>query len=471
TALLPPNFSIGPGQKQNVQLQLASDADAPDNAIVVFTLTSAEGASATFTGNVTLLPAVPIVSVVDPNNGYVEVSLDRGGLVSRQVTIVNTGLKALKGVSIIPPTNVNWMVVNLPASADGTIPLPDLPVGGSNSFTVVFTPPANTPLGFAQDKLTIQGTNAQAGFDVNLYAHITSSQVGAVQFYVDDILGLDVPNATVRLRNTALQVELPPVQTDINGLVTVTNLQEGDWSWQVSAPGYSGSVGTVTVVPDQTVQTHARLNKSLVTVNFTVTPVPFSDTYDISIEQTFETHVPVPVLVLTPTLQQFSNIKPGFQATFIVTAKNEGLVEMQNVRIYGEQAQAGTLTPLIQYIPELLPQQSVDIPFTVTYTGTNTTVQQGFGNTLAGCASLGATGLADALPGFLNGLLALNAQVNADGHCPVDRTLIGIAGGLGVIGTVIAPVAAAAGLLSAAALVGGGVGAIAALYGASVLGC
>jgi hypothetical protein len=149
----------------------------------------------TFTADITLLEAVPVVAVVQPEVGYVEVSLNRGALLSRQVTVKNSGLKDLKGVFIVPPTNVAWMVLNLPQSPDGTIPLPDLPVGQSNSFTVVFTPPTNAPLGSVQDRVTIKGTNAAGTFNVNLYARVTSANHGAVQFYVDDILGLDVPNA------------------------------------------------------------------------------------------------------------------------------------------------------------------------------------------------------------------------------------------------------------------------------------
>jgi hypothetical protein len=421
TNLSAANFALAAGQKQTITLQLDADADAPDNAVGVFTLTSAEGASAMFTANVTLLPAVPIVTVVEPNIGYVEVSLDRGTLLSRQVSIVNSGLKDLKGVSIIPPTNVTWMIVNLPVAPDGTIPLPDLPVGTTNSFTVVFTPPTNADLGFAQDKLTILGTNAQAGFDVDLYALVTSSQVGAIQFYVDDILGQDVPNATIRLRNTALQVELPPATTDINGLVTVTNLQEGDWSWQVGASGYSGNVGVTTVIPDQTVQTHSRLNKSLVTVTFTVTPVPYTDKYDITIEQTFETHVPIPVLVMTPAYQAFTDVKPGFQATFIATAMNEGLVQMTDLSISGQQTGSASLTPLITYVPLLGAQQSIDIPFVVTYSGTNAPGQQGLGDAIAGCIGFGNIGtIAD----FIAGMAAF-AQAYA--QCPKDLTLITIA--------------------------------------------
>jgi hypothetical protein len=421
------NFNVGAGQRQNITLQLAADANAPSNATTVFTLQSAEGASANFVGYVTFTPAVPVLAVTDPDMGYVDVSLNRGTLLSRQVTVMNRGLKDLQGVTIQPPTNVTWMSLNLAVSSNGLIMLPDIPVGGSNTFTVVFAPPTNTALGYFQDKMTIAGTNASLTFDVNLYARVTSVNKGAVQFYVDDILGLDVPNANIRLRNLDLQVELPAVQTDINGLVTVTNLQEGNWSWQVGAAGHSGNVGVVTVVADQTVNVSTRLNKSVVTVNFTVVPVPYTDRYEIQLEQTFETHVPLPVLVMTPSFKQFDNVTPGFQATYIVTVKNEGLIQMENLRITGQTTAASSYTPLITYVPVLLPQQTIEVPFAVTYQGTNGVAQQD-GNPLLDClpdpSSIGSD-----IPAFIDGLRAI---ANAEGRCIKDNTLLAIAGGVAI---------------------------------------
>ena len=55
------------------------------------------------------------------------------------------------------------------------------------------------------------------------------------------------------------------------------------------------------------------LFRSLVTVTFNVVPVPFTDRYEIVVEQTFETHVPIPVLVVDPPWQQFYNVEPGFE--------------------------------------------------------------------------------------------------------------------------------------------------------------
>ncbi|HVK58521.1 MAG TPA: polymorphic toxin-type HINT domain-containing protein, partial [Candidatus Kapabacteria bacterium] len=234
---------------------------------------------------------------------------------------------------------------------------------------------------------------------------------GAVQFFVDNILGDPVPNASVRMRSGLLQMELPVALTDSAGLVTISDIPEGDWNWQVLAPGHSGTVGTVKVTPAQTVQVHTRLSKSLVTINFTVVPVPYTDKYEIKLEQTFETHVPAPVLVVDPAFKDFKNVTPGFEANFIVNVKNHGLIAMEDVIIKGSQVSGGVLTPLIEYFPRLLPQETVEVPFVFTY-NTPGASQQGqrrqlSGDDIAGClvGAMPFGSLAD--PAFFQGLAAI----------------------------------------------------------------
>ena len=454
---------VAPNGRQTVGLQLSAAINAPNTVMVVFTFTAAGGATATFTGITTLLPAVPALTVVSPVNGYLEVSVNRGGQLSGQVTVQNTGLRALQGVTLTPPTNLTWMQVNLPVSADGLIHLPDLAVGASNTFTVVFSPPANTALAFDQDSLTIQGTNFAAVFPVNLYALVTSDLYGGVQFFVDDILGQPVPNAAVVLHNNVLFNQPATVYTDTNGMVTVTNLQEGAWNWQVSASGCSGSGGTVNVAGGQTAYQHTRLSRSLVTVTFNVVPVPFTDQYTIQVEQTFQTHVQAPVLVLDPPAVNFHNVSPGFAADFTVNAQNYGLIKMTDVVISGQQVNGLQLTPLITYIPVLLPLQTVAIPFTLTYNpagpgaspGGGLASRQGTGDDVAGCFSGSSFLSADALLGIA-ALLKGASECYTDAQLQQAVALLGAtvgvalaAGAVGAIGGEIAGQAAIEFLASA----------------------
>lgn len=450
TNLAGPGFTVGPGKRQTVNLRLTAAFNAPDLAECVFTFTSAEGAMATFTGSLSLLPAIPVLNVTIPAAGYLEVSLNRGDQKRGQITVMNSGLKSLQGITVQPPTNINWMVVNLPVSSDGMMHLPDLEVGQSNSFSVVFTPPGTTPLNYYQDTLTINGTNAVSGFTMNVYALVTSDLTGGVQFEVDDILGQQVPHALIHLRNRLLQAELPAFFTDTNGFVTVTNLQEGAWDWQVTAPGCSVNAGAVMVVADQTVYQHTRLARSLVTVNFNVVPVPFTDKYDIKIEQTFETHVPAGVLVVDPPFVDLKTVPSTFDTNFIVHVQNFGLIQMNDVVINGSQANGAAYTPLITYIPVLFPMQTVDVPFNFSYQqpgagGTNSgghmSIRQDsisymdLTNNLVGCVS----GAAPVFGNFIDPslFLSLAAILNAEERCFKDDRVQAVTASALIIGAVL----------------------------------
>jgi hypothetical protein len=362
-----PGFHLNPYQARDVAFRAIADLDAPDDAIARVSLVSAEGASAVFEGVMALRPAVPVLSFVRPAVGYVDLSVNRGDLNSTRVTLENRGLRAMEGVRILPPAGLGWMDLNLPRNGAGEIVLPDVPVGGSLSFDVVYAPPAGTPLGLYSDFLLIRGSNLQSDFRVNLFAQVTSSQVGSLKFYVDNIFAEPVPNARVRLRNPNLREDLGPFTTDSNGEVIIDNLQEGPWSYQITASGHTSASGTADVMPGQvTLATH-RLSKSLVTVEFSVTPKPFTDRYEITIEQTFETRVPFPVLIMDPPSFTFRDLPEVASGTVMVNVTNKGLASLWDCFIRGEFTSWGSFIPLIRYIPELQPGQTVEVPFRWTY--------------------------------------------------------------------------------------------------------
>lgn len=357
----------GPGDiassgRVNANMRLVATADAPDQAHIEVNYTTAEGASVKFLGDVELLPAVPILSMTEPRQGFVDVTVNRGQIVSRQITVKNLGTRALLDVELVPPQIIPWMQLNLPTNAEGNIELPDLEVGASTTFTVAFVPPEGTPLGYVQDKVKIRGSNAMAGFEFNLFALVSSTATGNASFHVGNFLGQDVPSASVRMKNTITGSEIGPFTTNAAGETAFNGLTEGTWAWQVIASGHSTAAGTVDIVPDQTVPVEVELTRSLVTVTFQVKPVPFTDRYEIVIEQTFLTFVPAPVLVMTPPQYDFGNITPGFETTVIYELKNHGLIKTFDVTVSGTVGGIFTLEPLIDFIPELLPQQVVQIP-------------------------------------------------------------------------------------------------------------
>ncbi|GAA5482918.1 hypothetical protein Hsar01_02144 [Haloferula sargassicola] len=386
--LTPGPINLEPFGSTTIDIRATADIDAPDSAISEIYMTSAENASATFEAHLSLKPAIPALSFVSPAVGYVDMSVNKGEIVSREVVLTNDGLRPLEGVEVIPPANLPWMDVNLPRDSQDRILLPDIPVGGTLRFTVVYAPPQDTALGLYDDFMLIRGSNLQSDFQVNLFAQVTSAERGGVMFYVDNIFAEAVPNAKIRLRNPNLRQEIGPFYTDSLGEVTIPDLQEGSWSYQISASGHTTTTGVFDITPGQTELVDVRLSKSLVTVEFSVTPKPFTDRYEITIEQTFETRVPVPVLIMDPPATQLYNIQDYAEGTIMINVKNEGLASLFEVVIQGQTAPYGSFIPMISYIPELHAQESIQVPFKYTFDLRNRNGGSGASPSGYGCPGL-----------------------------------------------------------------------------------
>jgi hypothetical protein len=106
-----------------------------------------------------------------------------------------------------------------------------------------------------------------------------------------------------------------------------------------------------------------------------------------------------------------------------VKVKNHGLIGMENVIIKGSQVSGGVLTPLIEYFPELLPQETVEVPFVFTYNTPGNTPQnqrrQISGDDIAQClvGAMPFGSLAD--PAFFQGLAAI---FSGTFYCITDLT-------------------------------------------------
>jgi hypothetical protein len=368
-AVFPPGFEIGPRETERVELQLSADAEAPDSANVEYTLISSEGASTVFYGTVSLVPAVPVLTMVDPAVGYVEVSLDSGTLVTIPVTVKNEGLIDLLDAEMTLPQNLPWITTNLPQTSSGTVSLGTIGVGASRTFDVVIAPPDVTPFGDHNDAFVITGSNSVQQFDVNVYALVTSQLKGSVLFTVYNNLGQRVEGATVRIFNNVVHEQIISPETDVNGEVVIYGLDMGQWTYQITAPGHRSVNGVVDIVADQTVLVEEELDRVLVTVTFNVEPVPFTDRYEIKIEQTFETHVPAPVLVVDPPYVQFENVVPGFEAHILVAVQNFGLKALDDVTFQITDTGFARLEPLITYLPRLNAMETIEVPYHLTYRG------------------------------------------------------------------------------------------------------
>ncbi len=400
--IVPEGFMVEPGQTRKITLQLSADQDAPDDAGVVYTLVSSQGATAAMTGEVTLVEAVPVLNITSPSIGYVETSLDRGTIETVSVTIKNNGLADLENAVMTLPESLSWITTNLARDESGKVALGDIKVGEERTFDVVLAPPEDTNFGDHSDKFVIEADNSEQQVNVTVYALITSDLSGTAQFTVVNNIGQYVDGATVRIFNNTIHKQIVSQETDTGGQVVVYGLDIGAWTYQVTAPGHSSTSGVVDIAAGQIVDVQSELNKSLVTVTFNVEPVPFTDRYEIKIEQAFEAHVPYPILKFDTPYIDFGVIEPGFTTTVITTLSNIGLKALDDVNITVFDDGVSRMEPLVTYLPRLDAMGSVEVPVRFTYRGENAGQP---GGAVSDCAST----VFDPTD-FLKGLAAIGAS-------------------------------------------------------------
>ena len=138
--------------------------------------------------------------------------------------------------------------------------------------------------------------------------------------------------------------------------------------FNISAPGHVPTSGSFIIEPGMTKVVPMALQVDMVDVEFSVTPVPLEDRYEITVTQTFETNVPAPVLIVEPPKIDLPSLMPGevFNGEFKVT--NYGLVAVFDVELeFPTSIGDYDIEVLREAVPDKLgAMQSVTIPYKIT---------------------------------------------------------------------------------------------------------
>lgn len=175
------------------------------------------------------------------------------------------------------------------------------------------------------DRLVIYSDN-HIPYTYNMQITVTSSAVGSVQFSVMDELLKKVGSARITLQHQTLPELYYTLTTTGDGTVSITDIPEGRYSYNVSAQGHKPFSSSLVVTPGIWTSIPVAMEATLVSVEFSVTPVILEDRYQITISQTYETNVPTPVIVTEPPGISLPNLQPGevFNGEFKIT--NYGLI-------------------------------------------------------------------------------------------------------------------------------------------------
>ena len=335
-----PGAPVNIGPKQNLALtaSVSGDNSAPASGRI-FLAVLADGASqplAILPVDVTLTEATPALFAT-PN--YVEAGLSQGQSVIESVVLENKGFVAMTGVNVAlvnPDGSAAAAWVSLASTANlGTIG-----IGERRSVDLNIAPTAAVAEGIHEFRLRVAGDNLTAE-DVNVFVSVTQSGQGSVLFKAADIYtatrdkqGNLIPGlagAHLTLQNEAVASQTYETATDAFGEAFFQNLPAGSYRYRASAPNHQEAAGRFVIKPGLTVNQSVFLEYTLISVEWSVREVTIEDRYEITLNATFETDVPAPVVVIQPTSINLPKMAAGevFQGELVVT--NYGLVRADDV--------------------------------------------------------------------------------------------------------------------------------------------
>ena len=372
-AQLPAPVTLTAQQTNNLPVVFTADNSAQSNGSLILDFISDEHPTplGQVLINYSLSPANPNL-VSSPS--FVETGLAQGSSQIESVTISNNGLQDALNLQFTL-TNADgspapaW--ASIASQANGTLAL-----GATRSINLSFTPPTGTPDGVYQFKLNVLGDNVTAQ-SLKVYASVTESGQGSVQFDASDIytdtVGSDgtlipgLAGATITVQNEDVATVTRSLTTDSQGVALFQNLPAGFYQFTAQATNHQDKGGRFQIKPGVTYDQAVFLDYTLITVDWSVTPVTITDTYQVVLNATFQTDVPAPVVVLQPTGVNLPAMAVGQVFYGQLTLTNFGLVRADHVSQQLPQTDAYFRYEFLANPPTSLEaNQSVTLPYRVT---------------------------------------------------------------------------------------------------------
>ncbi|SOD51611.1 hypothetical protein SAMN06296416_101737 [Pseudoxanthomonas wuyuanensis] len=332
-------LNIGPKQNLAMPVSVSGDNTAPPSGRL-FLAVMADGADqplSLLAVDYTLTEAVPALFAT-PN--YVEAGLSQGQSVIETVVIENKGFVAMSDVTVALVDQTGSPAPSWVALAS-TPNLGSIAIGEKRSLDINVAPTAQVAEGIHEFKLRVAGSNL-APEDINVFVSVTQSGQGSVLFKASDIYtatrdqnGNLIPGlagARLVLQNEAVISQSYELTTDAFGEAFFQNLPAGSYKFKASASNHQEASGRFVIKPGLTINQSVFLEYTLISVEWSVREITIEDRYEITLNATFETDVPAPVVVIQPTSINLPKMKPGevLQGELVMT--NYGLIRADNVQ-------------------------------------------------------------------------------------------------------------------------------------------
>ena len=360
-----PKNTLAPLETLQIGVAAAADAGFFGNHTAIVRLTTDQGVSLDVPLDLVVTPLVPRL-VVTP--GSLKCSVVRGSQKVASFQIENTGAAESGQIEILLPA-IPWLSHASPST------LASIPPGGKAEVSLLLAPGETEPLTVHSGNMVVRPANS-SDTNLNFSFRVVSNLEGDLEVSVVDeyfYFTADAPKvagASVVVRDAVTAEEIARQQTGVDGLANFPNLTEGWYSLEVDSPDHTRHRRNVFIDAGETNHEEVFISRELVTYNWTVEETEIEDRYRVTVETTFETNVPAPVVTVDPPQLDVEDLTTlGQTKTVNLTITNHGFIAADHGEFsYGEHP-FYEITPLIKNVGTIPAKSSLKVPVTITRIG------------------------------------------------------------------------------------------------------
>ncbi|MFH1147589.1 MAG: right-handed parallel beta-helix repeat-containing protein [Pseudomonadota bacterium] len=367
--------STGPG---DLSFSVWGDNNAPDTETIALNVKSDEKENGSWDRVLVCIHLSKAEPVLGFSPNHVETGLAFGETGSERITLENKGLADLRDIRLSLSYQdgrpaPGWVHLNSDPDQG------DMAVGGKRQIELAFNPALTTAQeGMHAFVLRVMSSNYPAT-DIYIYVSVTQSGIGGALFKITDIytgtFGPDgkliqgLAGARITLQNEAALNIQQTMTADAAGEALFTGLPAGKYKFKVNADSHHQYIGRIWIRPDITVSQPVFLEYTAVTVFWEVKEITVEDRYEIVLSITYETEIPVPVLITEPVSARLPSMVPGdvYEGSFSLT--NMGLIRADDIRFILPVV-PNCRYEILKDLPDSLgPKERMLVPYRVVCTG------------------------------------------------------------------------------------------------------
>jgi len=361
------------GEEKSITIQIDSSLNSPPQASIELIVNSQEGSNDNSNIIVYLSDGNPKINI---NPEVIKLNINPVSSSIKTITLSNTGYGTLENAQIVPPTQ-DWIMVNRNLTLGNISPNTNL------TFDVLIYPSENNTVGRYIDNITLLSNNYP---DMKVFVDVSviSSLNGSSTFHViDEWLKTNISSSKVTLISQDIEGLFYENISNVDGYASFQQVPTGRYSYIVNAEQYDTISGVVDIEPSSSpvetgtfsIQSYdtndggqfieVLLNPTWFEYGFKVTPTTIEDTYDVALEFTLNTEVPIPFIQAIPDRFSYT-LTPGMAITNqTINLYNLGLIPVKNVKISSNTDSGVKIDLLSDSLSEIKAKNKTQIPFDI----------------------------------------------------------------------------------------------------------